>query len=68
MSGPLFGKKRGSPSPVIETTCKMCRLQGGLRGLIAYRIARIKRKRRRKKVKKLLNAGYEHTKLRHDSI
>ncbi|MBN2454965.1 MAG: glycosyltransferase [Sedimentisphaerales bacterium] len=61
-------KQLNTPLPVIQTTCKMIRLQSGLKGLISYRIARIKRKRRRKKVKKLLQAGYDYTTLRHDSI
>jgi hypothetical protein len=46
-------KDRNPPLPVIETTCKMCRLQGGLKGIVAYRLARFMRKRRRKKMRKL---------------
>jgi hypothetical protein len=46
-------KDRKPPLAVVQTTCKMCRLQGGLKGLIAYRIARFKRKRRRKRLRKL---------------
>jgi len=61
-------KDRNPPLSVIQTTCKMLRLRSGLRGLIGYRIARLKRKRRRKKVHKMLDAGMDFTKLRHDSI
>lgn len=60
--------KRKPPIAVIETTCKMCKLQPGLKGIIAYRAARFKRKRRRKKVRKLLKAGLNFRNLRHDSI
>lgn len=61
-------KDRNPPLSVVRTTCKMMRLRSGLRGLISYRIARIKRKRRRKKIHKMLEAGMDFTKLRHDSI
>ena len=66
----LYQKWRNKKSPlaVIETTCKMCRLQGGLKGMIAYRIVRYKRKQKRKKVKEMLKKGTDFTKLRHDSI
>jgi hypothetical protein len=46
----------------------MCRLQGGLKGIIAYRIAKFKRKKKRRKVRLLLEAGFEYEKLRHDSV
>jgi len=61
-------KNRKPPIAVIQTTCKMIRLKGGLTGLLAYRLARIKRKKRRKKIRRLLEAGNEYTKLRHDCI
>lgn len=61
-------KDKNSPLAVIQTTCKMCRLRSGFRGIVAYRIARFKRKRRRKKVRKLLKAGLDFRSLRHDSI
>jgi len=64
----LKWQDKNPPLSVVETTCKMCRLQGGLKGLIAYRIARFKRKRRRKKIKQLIEAGSDYKKLRHDSI
>ncbi len=60
-------KQLNTPLSVIQTTCKMIRLQSGLRGIIAYRIARFKRKRRREKVQKLLQAGQDYTTLRHDT-
>jgi hypothetical protein len=56
------------PLSVIQTTCKMFRLRSGFRGKAAYRIARFKRKRKRKKVQGLLKAGHEFRKLHHDSI
>jgi len=46
-------RNRNAPLAIIETTCKLCRLQGGLAGRIAYEIGRHKRKRRRKKMRKL---------------
>lgn len=64
----LKWKDKNPPLTVIQTTCKMLKLQSGLKGLIGYRIARFKRKRRRKKVRKLLKAGLNFRSLRHDSI
>jgi hypothetical protein len=61
-------RNKNPPLYVIETTCKVCRLQPGLRGQIAYRIARFKRKRKRKKIRKLLATGLDLKTLRHDSI
>ena len=59
---------KNPPLAVIETTCKMCRVKAGLKGMVAYRIARLKRRRRRKKVQELLKAGLDFRSLRHDSI
>ncbi len=66
----LYQKWKGKnpPLPVVQTTCKMCRLQSGLKGFVAYRIARYKRKQKRKKIKKILMNGTDYTKLRHDCI
>jgi hypothetical protein len=61
-------REKNPPLPVIQTTCKLCRLQSGLRGRIAYEIARTQKKRRRKKVKELLKTGLDFRNLRHDSI
>jgi len=61
-------RKRNPPLPVIETTCKLCRLQSGLRGRIAYEIALSKRKRRKRMLRRLRDAGVEYRSLRHDSI
>lgn len=61
-------RSKNPPLSVIETTCKMCRLRSGFRGKVAYKIARIKRRRKRKKVKELLKAGLDFRNLRHDSI
>lgn len=61
-------RSKNPPLSVIETTCKMCRLQGGLKGIIAYRIAKFKRKKKRRKVRLLLEAGFEYEKLRNDSV
>jgi 2-polyprenyl-3-methyl-5-hydroxy-6-metoxy-1,4-benzoquinol methylase len=61
-------KSRNPLLPVIETTCARCRLQGGLKSILAYRIYRFKKKRRRKKVKKLLKMGADYRTLRHDVI
>ena len=61
-------KNKNPPLPVIETTCKMCRLQGGIKGILAYKIARLKRRRRRKKMQELLREGIKYENLRHDII
>ena len=45
-------RNRNPPLSVVETTCKVCRLRPGLRGKVAYEIARFARKRRRKKMRK----------------
>jgi 2-polyprenyl-3-methyl-5-hydroxy-6-metoxy-1,4-benzoquinol methylase len=45
-------KYKNPPLAVIETTCKVCRLQAGLKGRVAYEIVQWKRKRRRKKMRK----------------
>ena len=66
----LYQKWKGKNPPlaVIQTTCKMLKLQSGLKGIIGYRIARFRKKRRRKKIHELLDEGMDFTKLRHDSI
>jgi len=66
----LFNKWNGRnpPIPTIETTCKFCRLQGGLKGFLAYKIIRRKRKRRKKIIENLTSAGVDFKLLRHDSI
>lgn len=61
-------KTQNPPLSVIETTCKVCRLKSGFTGRIAYEIARFKRKRRRKRLRKSREAGMEYRSLRHDAI
>ena len=61
-------KNKKSPLTVIQTTCKMCRLRGGLTGIAAYKFARFKRRRRRKKIKELIKKGLDYRTLRHDII
>jgi hypothetical protein len=61
-------RHKNPPLPVIQTTCKMCRLQGGLIGIVAYRLARFERNRRRKKIKELIKNGLDYRTLRHDII
>jgi len=61
-------RKKKPPLSVIETTCKVCRLQSGLKGIIAYKIARSRRTRRLKRARRLREAGMEYRSLRHDSI
>jgi glycosyltransferase involved in cell wall biosynthesis len=62
----LKWKQRNSPLTVIETTCGMCRLQGGVKGVLAYRIARFKRKRKRKKIRKLQKDAMQIKTLSHN--
>lgn len=64
----LKWRHKNPPLPVIETTCRLCRLQAGLRGRLAYAIAKYKRKHRRKKIKVLLKKGLDFRTLRHDIV
>jgi hypothetical protein len=61
-------KSLNPPIPVIETTCRSCRLKGGITGLIADKIERYKKKQRRMRIKELINSGVDIRTLRHDSI
>ena len=62
----LKWRYKNPPLSVIETTCRLCRLQAGLTGWLAYATAKYKNKHRRKKIKVLLKKGLDFRTLRHD--